>query len=69
MDNIATFLTEHWLEIVIALLGVLGGGIILKRISHRQSGASNYVDQSGVNAKGDVVGRDKTVLRDENGQL
>jgi hypothetical protein len=60
-----TFFAEHSLEILLGVLGLLGGGIVLKRFTHRQSGSSNFVDQSNVRTRGDVVGRDKIGSRDE----
>lgn len=58
------FFAAHWLEIVIAILGLLAGGLVIRMMVHRQSGSSNYVNQSGVNTTGDVTGRDK-ITRDE----
>lgn len=64
----ASFLSEHWLEIVIGILGVLGAGFVLRLVIHRQSGSSNYVNQSGVKTQGDVVGRDKITRDDGSSQ-
>lgn len=57
------FIAENWPKIVAALVLLIGGGFVWKRVAH--SGSSNYVDQRNVNTRGDVVGRDKIVSKDE----
>ena len=64
MDSAATFFSENWEIILTAVITVIGGGIFLKWRSHRQTGSSSYSDQRNAHAKGDIVGRDKVVGRD-----
>lgn len=59
MDQVTKFVSEHWAAIVAAVLAIIGGGFALRFRSHRQSGRSNYVDQTKAKASGDIVGRDK----------
>jgi hypothetical protein len=59
------FIKDHWPEFVLGILTLLGAGIVIKKRSNRQSGSSSYTNQSGAHAKGDIVGRDKIVGRED----
>ena len=63
MQELGKFISEHWTAIAAALVAIIGGGLVFRFRSNRQSGRSNYVDQRNANAGGDIVGRDK-VTRD-----
>lgn len=66
MAGITGFISNHWIEILAAVAALVGGGIVWRWISHRQSGSSSYSDQSGSIAGGDIVGRDKITSRSED---
>jgi hypothetical protein len=65
METIGNFLRENWMELLLGLAGLVASGFVIRMFWHRQSGSSNYVDQRNVRTRGDVVGRDKVVGRDE----
>lgn len=63
------FFTQHAYEIGSFLGGLIAGGIAGSLITfqvtrqYRAYGSGSVIDQSGARAKGDIVGRDKTVSR------
>jgi hypothetical protein len=59
MEAVTSFLSQHWQVILAAVIAIIGGGLVLRWRTHRQSGSSSYADQSNATAGGDVVGRDK----------
>ena len=59
MQDVATFLSEHWKAISALIVAIVGGGFVWRWRVHRQSGSSSYSDQRNAQAGGDVVGRDK----------
>lgn len=61
MQPVIDFIRAHWAELLLALIGLIAGGLVIKRWSNRQSGSSTYADQSGAQAQGDIVGRDKII--------
>jgi hypothetical protein len=68
MQQLINFVVSHWVAITAAIAAALAGGVVIKRLWHRQSGSSNYADQRNVRTRGDVVGRDKNVGKDEAGR-
>lgn len=58
-------LVQNWPAILIALIGLLGVGIVIRFVSIRNrnkqkiDASTNVVSQSGNTVGGDIVGRDK----------
>jgi putative exporter of polyketide antibiotics len=65
MEQLTTFIADHWEPLLAAAVAVIGGGVAWRWRSHRQSGSSSFSDQRNARAGGDVVGRDKIVGRDD----
>jgi len=65
MAEFLAFLKDHIWELLGALGAVIAGGLAIRLILNRVGKRANLVDQSGANAKGDIVGRDKITSTSE----
>ncbi|HEX7855245.1 MAG TPA: hypothetical protein VF503_16280 [Sphingobium sp.] len=55
------FVRQNWTMIAGAIGALFAGGFVVRLMWARSGRDTNIVNQKGVSAKGDVVGRDKIV--------
>ncbi|OAN98370.1 hypothetical protein A8B75_19660 [Sphingomonadales bacterium EhC05] len=60
MQFIEELFVQYWLELLVAIIGLLAAGIWFKKTRVTQGKKSNFVDQSHSKSSGDMVGRDKS---------